>query len=393
VGKKRALVRMGVLGAAAVTLPLVASGQAFADYQPQPGDIVGVGGDTPQYALDFLINGDTSGDAGFNASATVNRVVPFDATADSNGRAAYANGSTESNPIPLDPTDVLRAGTYPVERVQSSGTAITALLNDDHTGSAEVINYVASTSAPTTTQGNTAYNEGFGGLHYIEFGTDAVELATDTTTNAPTLSTADLLAIYDGTDTTWTQVGGTSSAAIIPELPPTGSAVYKTFIGALNSQASGGTTTSKTGPKAFTLGTDVVTVEQNDPTAITGNTSSANAIVPFSEARYNLWASGYFHTPTVLPGGSGYASLSPGIELQTGTGSYSTAVKDYIIFRQSDVTYATALEPGGSLNWVRALFYNPGHAAKPWIETPAATPLIEAAGVTPAYVDEGEIGS
>ena len=60
--KKRNLIRFSVIGAAAAVLPLVGASQAFGDYAPQSGDVVGVGGDTPQYAVDFLMNGDTNGD-------------------------------------------------------------------------------------------------------------------------------------------------------------------------------------------------------------------------------------------------------------------------------------------------------------------------------------------
>ena len=111
-------------------LPIMGIAQAGADYAPQPNDIVGVGGDTPQFAVDFGLNGDTAGAAGFNSTATVNRVVDFDATADGNARTAYTQGSSEKTPSLLNPTDVLRAGTSPVQRISSSGNAITALLAD-----------------------------------------------------------------------------------------------------------------------------------------------------------------------------------------------------------------------------------------------------------------------
>ena len=109
--RKRNTMRLAVLGAAATVLPVVVAGQAFADYAPQTNDIVGVGGDTPQYAVDFLINGDTSGHLGFDEATGVNRVVPFDATADGNGRQAYAPGSTETSPIDLNPPTCCGQGT------------------------------------------------------------------------------------------------------------------------------------------------------------------------------------------------------------------------------------------------------------------------------------------
>ncbi|MHA4875776.1 hypothetical protein, partial [Enterococcus faecium] len=74
-------------------------------------DVVGVGSDTLQYNLDFLADGDVSGDLGYNASNNVNKLVSIDSTADTNGRASYQNGSTAAAPKPLNPSVVLRAGT------------------------------------------------------------------------------------------------------------------------------------------------------------------------------------------------------------------------------------------------------------------------------------------
>ena len=80
--RKQSFVKLAVIGAAAAVLPVIGAGQAFADYAPQPNDVVGVGGDTPQYAVDFLINGDTSGHLGFDESTGVNRVASFDRSID-----------------------------------------------------------------------------------------------------------------------------------------------------------------------------------------------------------------------------------------------------------------------------------------------------------------------
>jgi ABC-type phosphate transport system substrate-binding protein len=386
--RKTRIVRLSLVGVAAVTLPVVWAGVASADYAPQPNDIVGVGGDTPQFAVDFALNGDTSGALGFNATATVNRVVDFDATADGNARSAYTNSVTSGAPsVALNPTDVLRAGDVPVQRVQSSGAAITALLAD--TGTRETINYIFSASLPTPAQQTQAHTNGWTYLHVVEFGTDAVEIAADATTNAPAgLSAKDLVGIYKGTYTTWTQIPGNSGgsiATIIPELPPSGSSIYKTFTAALTAANTG---------TAVTFGGDVKTVEQNDPTAITGASIPANAIVPFSQARLNLWNDGYFHNPaTVFPGAG--SPLSPGISLLSGTvpggGTvYSSAITDYIIFRQSDLADPTPLEPGGTRNWAKTLFSD-SVGPKPYFELGSTQTLLAASGVTPDYVDLGDV--
>ncbi len=74
---KRAIVVAGV-GALALSLGLAAP--AVADYGPSGTDVVGVGGDTPQYDVDFGADGDIGGDLGYNAANNVNKLVNFDAT-------------------------------------------------------------------------------------------------------------------------------------------------------------------------------------------------------------------------------------------------------------------------------------------------------------------------
>jgi hypothetical protein len=392
VKRRRTTARLGLLGLTlgmtALVVPIIGAGQAFGDYAPQPGDVVGVGGDTPQYALEFLADGDTNGDAGYNSAGAYNRLVTFNATADGNGRSAYTNSvTTGTGSVALNPTDVLRAGTFPVQRVQSSGAAVTALLAD--TGATETINFVFSASEPTAAQQSAAASAGWGYLHVTEIGTDSVEIAADSAaTNAPAgLSVADLLKIYTGVYTTWNQIPGNSGGStdtIVPLIPPSGSSIYKTFIADLTT-ANGGTAPS--------LSTSVKTVEQNDPTAITGSTTPADAIVPFSAARLNLWNDGYFHNPATVFPGSGTA-LSPGVKLLAGTpgdGSvYDSAITDYVIFRQSDATSTAPFQPGGSLNWVQVLFSNPG-GASPLVAKSAGKALIAASGVTPVYNDLGDV--
>src|SRR5437763_678720 len=101
----------GIVAVAIATLGAVVP--AHADYAPSATDIVGVGGDTPQFDVSFAADGDTLGDPGFNAAGAYNRLVTFNATADGNGRQAYKNGSTLASPQLLNPTVVLRAGTAP----------------------------------------------------------------------------------------------------------------------------------------------------------------------------------------------------------------------------------------------------------------------------------------
>ncbi len=155
------------------------------------------------------------------------------------------------------------------------------------------------------------------------------------------------------------------------------------------------------------------TVEQNDPTAITGNTTPADAIVPFSTARLSLWNGGYFYNPNApfgtndsAAGNNGHGSpfpqtgtstpLSAGVKLLSQTApdsgaAYDSPITDYVIFRQSDAASTTPFEPGSSLNWVQTLFSNPTTPTTAWFDKPAGEALVQAAGVTPSYDDLGDV--
>jgi hypothetical protein len=377
--------RTAKVGLAASAIVVLAGVPALADLQPQPGDVVGVGGDTVQYQGDFFSDGDPSGDPGYNTLGNKNRVASIDATADANGRASYVNGTSTN----LNPTVVLRAGNSPVQRPQSSGDSVNALLAD--TGSPETINFVRSASAPTGKQQATATTNGWGGLRVVEIGTDSVSIAVSNTTNAPSgLSVAELKNIYEGntagtsTDgkdyTHWNGfVTGGSSDAVIPLLPPDTSSITKTLYTAL-------------GITAANLGANVKRVEQNDPSALSTATNPADAIVPFSANRLALYGSGYFLNPsTVFPGG---ATIAPGAKLLTATAPDSTAawqgaITLYIVFRASDATSTQPFEPGGKHNWAQELFITPPDGSTPWVNTGNGKLDIASAGGTPVYHDLG----
>jgi ABC-type phosphate transport system substrate-binding protein len=381
--KKRAVVAAGV-GALALSIGL--SAPAMADYGPSGTDVVGVGGDTPQYDVDFGADGDISGDLGYNAANNVNKVVNFDATADANGRTSYLNGSTLSAPKAGNPTIVLRAGTAPVQRPQSTGAGIAAINAD--TGAISKIDYVRVGRLPTAAEQATAASHGWGFLHVVQLGTDTLRIAANSTTNAPAgLSSAELISIYSGSITKWNQLPGNSAGSsdtIIPLIAPSTSVINTTLLADLKA-ANGGV--------AITLGANVQTVEQNDPAAITASSAPADTIVAFSAARLALWNTGYFHNPaTVFPGGP---SLTPGIQLLSGTApdgaaTYGSTLTHYVLFRQSDTTDAP-WQPGSTKNWAQALFSDP--AGSPFFKKSAGQALLAAAGITPAYSDLGNVSS
>ena len=365
------------MGAGLTAALLLSTGTAHADLAPSSSDVVGVGSDTVQNIADFIADGDTGGTPGYNSAGNINRLVSFDATPDANDRAGYLNLSTNAALKPLNPTVVLRAGTSPVQRPNGSGSGLAALLADK--GTTETINWVRASRLPNDTEQNTAVSNGWGGLHVVRISSDDLQIATATTTNAPSaLTPTQLVGIYQCTSTTWTQVGGTSSATIIPLVPQTGSGTRSTFLNDLKA-ANGGT--------AVTLGSCVQTVEENDPTSITGATSPADAIAPFSSGRLALYNSGYFKDPSKVFGVTP-VPVSPGIVLLTGTGSYKNTRGLYIVYRDSDSTSTKPFQPGGTKNWVQTLFSNPG-GTTPFVNTTAGKADIASAGGTPNYIDCG----
>jgi len=434
--KRGVSLKIGLIGATALVLPLIGVAKAGADYAATPNDYVGVGGDTPQFSADFLANGDPDGDPGFNAAGPIARLITFDAESDANGRASYYaadSGSGQSGQNEY-PTDVLRDGYTPAQRVSSSGNAISTLENDTSTTGGgpggEDINFIFSSSALSS---STNYAVA---LHEYEFGTDTVGLAAATGSVAPEgLTIADLTNIYNGNYTTWSQITdvsgftGSATTPIIPLLPPKSSAITTTFLGNIGLYNS----TTKT---FSALGANVQFVEQNDPNAITLATSAASgsvaagtaidAIVPFSVARYNLLegtgnthgtlgsSSPYF---PAIPGDSSFLSTDAGLAyptqpkytapIQILTTPASKTVTDYVDIRQSDLNDPVTTtvvggvtvpgqpyEPGASINWAQYFFagVNVGGSGQvlPYIDSGAAQALIQESGVTPHWADAGE---
>jgi hypothetical protein len=396
-------------------LPAQAAQVARADYAPGPNDVVGDGSDTLQYLVDFGADGDPSGDAGYNTAGNPYKLVSMDATADSNARFSWANGSTLNTPIALNPTAVYRAETYPVQRINGSGAGINALLAD--TAAADpYINFARMSSNPSAANGATALANGWQGLQDFVMGVEHLRVAAASpTTNAPAgLSPAELVSIYQANQPNcvkWSQLtgapGGASTDAIIPIIPQTGSGTRNTFLADLAAEGNGGT--------ALVLGSCVSIGEENDPTAVTslagtatnpnGGTCSPNcsadAIEPFSGARLNLWSglsgntsfgsspgqpAAYFRNPaTAYPGG---AVLSPGIVQLSGTptdgnGVYNDTRNLNIVYRWTDQISSTAWQPGGSLNWAQTLFCDPG-GPTPFFQTAEGKLLIAEAGADPS---------
>jgi ABC-type phosphate transport system substrate-binding protein len=236
--------------APAIADPITGKGKAVT---PKQTDAVGVGSDTIQNVFDQL-------SLDYNAShKTGGRIYSWDALNPKTG---------------LDDNIRTKATCSVILRPNGSSAGITALTANTHSGDHKhfCIDFARSSRARKSTDPA----KGPGGVVFVALAKDAVTYATNAGSNAPTnLTTAQLNAIYTCTDTTWNQVGGTSHATIVPELPQVGSgtrAFFETAIGITDS----------------TVGACVgQTAEENEGVnkVFTG-ANAANVIFPYSIGKY-----------------------------------------------------------------------------------------------------------
>jgi ABC-type phosphate transport system substrate-binding protein len=428
-------IKIGTGLAAALTVGMLAfPTSAYADYAPTKNDVVGVGSDTLQQMVDFVADGDYTGNLGYNSAGNKNKFISIDATADANSRLAYGpqglgsscapgtggtvgtgnqNTTHADTPCTLNPTVVLRAGKTASQRPNGSGAGFN-LLKQDTTAGGLGKGYVdfsrASSSRGTQTQ-----------FSAIQIGTDPLAMLSSTTTNAVALSSTQLNSIYACTVTFWDDpaIGGTSHTTIKPLLPQVGSGTRTSFLTAIGNP---------------TVASCVSNVEENDPEAIDSSGVPADAIEPMSLSRLDLFqgklstgasngAGGFFTDPSCpFPGAisttpaacvGATATLAPNVKFwNTGTPSSGTLFGItrplYMYFRDADVDSTKKFQPGGSLNWVRTMLYNPcptpggptcvidggveyGPGGAPYFASAAGQAAISAAGVTPlyAYIQHG----
>ncbi len=368
--RRTSLLGLGAALTAAVTVCTM--GAAHADLAPSGTDHVGIGSDTVQNIGNFVADGTTLGDPGYNTAGGKNRLISFDATPDANDRAGFAFNSTPGANVALNPTIVLRTGLKPVQRPNGSGAGVTALLAD----TAHNIDFVRMSRLPTTAeQSNTT--AGVGPLRVIKISTDnlAVAKSSDVVSNAPaTLTATQLVDLYKCNTTNFTAVGGTAGVPK-PYIPQTGSGTRSAFLADLK---------AANGNVDVVLGSCVLTAEENDPAVIRGD---ANAIAPFSAGRKALYDSGYFNDPSKKYG-EAVVPLTSGVVL---VGGYVNTRGLYIVFRNSDVASPIKSQPGSVVNKIQDLFYNPTNVGLvvPFVNSDAGRADITAAGATPTYVDCG----
>ena len=253
-----------VVASTALTMGLATSASATdsvydPDFTPVAADLVGVGSDTIEIALDYLAKGH-GGIDGFNAqSATTGFKVASYAASDgvnaSSTISPRGNSFTRPNGsgagknllyIPAANPGVTRGGNEDVDFARSSSTL----------------------SQPEVSAG----------LEQYPFAVDGLKLAVSgINTNAPaSISPADMVKIFNCTYTTWGQIPGYSgpapSATIHPLVPQAGSGTLSFFVAQLQS-ANGGVAVPTT--------CDGTTQEHSDVDI----KDNPNAIAPFSTAR------------------------------------------------------------------------------------------------------------
>jgi ABC-type phosphate transport system substrate-binding protein len=223
---------------------------AFAVYTAQaddtrfaatPTDLVGVGSDTSQNALKRLAEA-------YNATSPASRIATY---------AALGGGTI---PMPSGAE---------INRPNGSGGGKTLLYgaaNDTR------IDFARSSSAQSATETTN-------GLQSFPFALDTLGMAVSNSTpsNAPAaLTEAQIVDIYDGDAETWNEVGGSSTAAIVPMIPQANSGTRSFFELELK-RMNGGV--------AIQLADTVQEVQEHDDTLIKSN---PNAIAPFSVGRAGL---------------------------------------------------------------------------------------------------------
>ncbi len=239
-----------VLGAAACAAAAVVSTSlpAHADpaFTPAKTDFVGVGSDTTQSVINALASA-------YNAKtpAPTNKLASWDAT-------------------PRGGAYTPAAGCAASTRPDGSGAGITAL-KADTTGCLDFARSSRPKAATDT------------GLVFVPFAKDVLTYAFDyPTTNAiKNLTAAELKSVYTCSKLTWSSVrAGSSSAAIKPRLPQSGSgsrAVFLTAIGATEADI----TAAKSKPGCLL----VDTVQENDPAVINND---PNVIASFALSRFTV---------------------------------------------------------------------------------------------------------
>jgi hypothetical protein len=204
-------------------------------------DVIGVGSDTSQHAVFLLANA-------FNATTPTpaNRLATFAATG--GGQITIPGGA--------------------IDRPNGSGAGKGLLFG---AGNNANIDFARSSSSLSTGEINA-------GLQQFPFALDTLTMAVSNSvaSHAPAaLTPAQIVSIYKGDVSNWTEVGGTAGV-IKPKIPQNGSGTRSFFVAQL---------TAMNGGTPVTLAASVAEVQEHDDTLIK---SDPDAIAPFSVGRAGL---------------------------------------------------------------------------------------------------------
>lgn len=284
--------------AAAAAMVAMTAGPALADppsgTTPGHTAAVGVGSNTIQYVLDQLAyNYDHA-----NPNAT---------------SKLYSWDAVNPDTLAIGDNIVTKKGCAAIARPNGSGAGVAAL-EANARPSGDSTNYCVDFARSSSARSDTAPPCASGGICYVSLAGDAVTWADRSAaaggTNAPAnLTTAQLVKIYECTDTNWKQVGG-KSAPILPFLPQTSSGTRAFFLTAL-----GGGTTPITPGACVQDGTtsDPNSLEENE--GINTLLNSPNAIFPFS---VGSWLSQKYHSPACINADCSPAASGPPCKFVSG---------------------------------------------------------------------------
>ena len=219
---------------------------------PAENDATGVGSDTIQNVLDQF-----AADYNPTVSATSTHLYSWDATNPLTG--AIGDSIPE------------KAGCSSIPRPDGSSAGITQLATFQKTHDGKFFCSSFARSSRARASSDPAFAPG--GIAFVDLAGDAVTWSAQATTNAPaTLTTAQLAAIYNCTDTNWDQVGG-ANAPIHAFIPQSGSGTRSFFLSAIGVATPGSCVSDDNGLLEENEGVNPVL---NDP----------NAIFPYSIGKY-----------------------------------------------------------------------------------------------------------
>jgi hypothetical protein len=261
--------------------------------------------------------------------------------------------------------------TCAITRPNGSGAGITALENTKTDKSYPCVNFARSSRGPATTDPNT--------VAFVSLVQDAITWASPAGTakvKSPvpsSLTVLQLANIYNCTKgfTTWKQVGGSSTAAIVPVLPQSSSGTRSTFLAALGKALGLKNGASLTPGKCVVNGADSKgnPIEENTGVTI-GNTDvfgtaakpAVDTLYPYAISAYiaqtadkhatSIWAPGDLVEHDVTPATKGAKPVAP----VSGTGT-------------NEIINPAFLHTTGLSRTIYAVAPNAGTAAKPAIPT------------------------